>query len=55
MRLKIFILTFLFIQLSDFGGNFIIIIPNEEMVIVTGWLKPSEIVTFIKQVLNALP
>jgi hypothetical protein len=25
------------------------------MVIVTGWLKPSEIGTFIKQVLNALP
>ena len=40
---------------AGFGGNFIIIIPDEEMVIVTRWLEPSEIGTFVKQVLNALP
>jgi CubicO group peptidase (beta-lactamase class C family) len=40
---------------AGFGGNFIVIIPDEEMVIVTRWLEPSEIGTFVKHVLNALP
>ena len=40
---------------AGFGGNFIVIIPDEQMVIVTRWLEPSQIGTFVKQVLNALP
>jgi CubicO group peptidase (beta-lactamase class C family) len=39
---------------AGFGGNFIVIIPDEELVIVTRWLEPSQIGTFIKGVLNAL-
>lgn len=40
---------------AGFGGNFIVIIPDEQMVIVTRWLEPSQIGAFVKQVLNALP
>lgn len=40
---------------AGFGGNFIVIIPNENMVIVTRWLEPSKIGEFIKLVLDALP
>jgi len=40
---------------AGFGGNFIVIIPDVQMVIVTRWLEPSQIGTFVKQVLNALP
>jgi CubicO group peptidase (beta-lactamase class C family) len=40
---------------AGFGGNFIVIIPDEDMVVVTRWLEPSQIGKFIKQVLDALP
>lgn len=40
---------------AGFGGNFIIIIPDDDLVIVSRWLEPSQIGTFVKMVLNALP
>ena len=40
---------------AGFGGNFIVIIPDEAMVIVTRWLEPSQMGTFVKQVLDAIP
>ena len=40
---------------SGFGGNFIIIVPDQEMVIVVRWLEPSQIGSFVKNVLDALP
>ena len=39
---------------AGFGGNFIVIIPDKNMVIVTRWLEPSQIGRFVKYVLNAL-
>jgi len=40
---------------AGFGGNFIIIIPDEDMVIITRWLEPSRVGEFVKKVLDALP
>ena len=40
---------------AGFGGNFIVIIPDENIVIVTRWLEPSQIGEFVKNVLKALP
>ena len=40
---------------AGFGGNFIVIIPNDNIVIVTRWLEPSQIGEFVKNVLKALP
>lgn len=39
---------------AGFGGNFIVIVPDEELVIVTRWLEPSQIGNFVKGVLDAL-
>jgi CubicO group peptidase (beta-lactamase class C family) len=39
---------------AGFGGNFIVIVPDEELVIVTRWLEPSQIGSFVKGVLDAL-
>ena len=39
---------------AGFGVNFIVIVPNEELVIVTLWLEPSQIGSFVKGVLDAL-
>ena len=39
---------------AGFGGNFIVIVPDEELVIVTRWLEPSKIGSFVKGVLDAL-
>ena len=38
---------------SGFGGNFIIIVPDKELVVVTRWLEPSQIGQFIKKVIDA--
>ena len=40
---------------AGFGGNFIVIIPDENIVIVTRWLEPNQIGEFVKNVLKALP
>ena len=40
---------------AGFGGNFIVIIPNESMVIVARWLEPSQIGGFVRQVLKSIP
>jgi hypothetical protein len=39
---------------SGFGGNYIVIIPDENIVIVTRWLEPSQIGLFVKKVIDAL-
>ena len=39
---------------AGFGGNFIVIIPDESMVIVTRWLEPSQIGEFVRQVLKSI-
>lgn len=40
---------------AGFGGNFIVVIPDEAMVVVTRWLEPRQIGPFIKKVLDATP
>ncbi len=39
---------------AGFGGNFIMIFPEEDMVIVTRWLEPSKRVAFLELVAQAL-
>lgn len=39
---------------AGFGGNFIVIDDQRDLVIVTRWLQPSEIGTFVKMVYDAL-
>jgi len=39
---------------AGFGGNFIVIDQAENLVIVTRWLEPSQIETFMNKVYNAL-
>ena len=39
---------------AGFGGNFIVILPKENMVVVTRWLAPSNFVSFIQLILNAV-
>lgn len=36
---------------AGFGGNYIVIIPDENMVVVTRWLEPSKLEKFLKLVL----
>jgi CubicO group peptidase (beta-lactamase class C family) len=40
---------------AGFGGNFIVVAPEQELVMVLRWLEPSEIGGFVKQVFKALP
>lgn len=40
---------------AGFGGNFIIILPEADLVIVTRWLEPNKIGSFMKKVMDALP
>ena len=39
---------------AGFGGNFIVICPDEDMVIVTRWLEPGKIGEFMKLVYKAV-
>jgi CubicO group peptidase (beta-lactamase class C family) len=39
---------------AGFGGNYIIICPDQDMVIVTRWLEPSEQSEFIRMILESL-
>ena len=39
---------------AGFGGNFIIIIPDQNVVVVTRWLEPSQVATFMEKVLKAI-
>ena len=39
---------------AGFGGNFIVILPDQEMVIVTRWLEPNKIGEFMKLVFDSL-
>ena len=39
---------------AGFGGNYIVIVPDEDIVIVTRWLEPSQIGLFVKKVIDAL-
>ncbi|MCK4856066.1 MAG: serine hydrolase, partial [Bacteroidales bacterium] len=39
---------------AGFGGNYIVICPDHDMVIVTRWLEPSERPQFIKMVIESL-
>jgi len=40
---------------AGFGGNFIVVAPQQELVMVLRWLEPSEIGAFVAQVLKAMP
>ncbi|MEO1383113.1 MAG: serine hydrolase, partial [Bacteroidota bacterium] len=39
---------------AGFGGNYIVILPDQEMVIVTRWLEPKELETFLQKVMAAV-
>ena len=38
---------------AGFGGNYIVIIPDENIVVVTRWLEPSKLGEFLKLVMNS--
>ena len=38
---------------AGFGGNYVVIIPDEQIVIVTRWMSSSKIGEFVKKVINA--
>jgi CubicO group peptidase (beta-lactamase class C family) len=40
---------------AGFGGNFIVVAPEEEVVMVLRWLEPSQIGEFVRKVFAALP
>ena len=40
---------------AGFGGNFIVVAPEQDLVMVLRWLEPSEIGEFVRKVFAALP
>ena len=40
---------------AGFGGNYIVVIPDKNMVIVTRWIEPSKVGDFIRLVLESHP
>ncbi len=40
---------------AGFGGNYIVVIPDKKMVVVTRWIEPSKVGEFIKLVLESHP
>ena len=40
---------------AGFGGNFIVVAPQQDVVMVLRWLEPSEIGEFVRKVMAALP
>jgi hypothetical protein len=38
---------------AGFGGNYIVVIPDKSMVVVTRWIEPSKIGEFIRLVLES--
>ena len=38
---------------AGFGGNFIVVVPDQELLIVTRWLEPSRIGEMVRMVLEA--
>ncbi|MDG1571418.1 serine hydrolase [Robiginitalea sp. M366] len=40
---------------AGFGGNFIVVAPDQDVVMVLRWLEPSEIGAFVAKVFEALP
>ena len=40
---------------AGFGGNFIVIDKENDMVVVTRWLEPSKISTLMQKIKSALP
>ena len=40
---------------AGFGGNFIVVAPDQEMVMVLRWLEPSRIGDFVREVFKAMP
>ena len=39
---------------AGFGGNFIVVIPDQDVVVVTRWLEPSKVTSFMEKVLKAI-
>ena len=39
---------------AGFGGNFIIVAPDQDLVMVLRWLEPSEVGNFVREVFKAL-
>ena len=40
---------------SGFGGNYIIIVPEKDLVVVLRWLEPSQVGIFMKKLISSLP
>ncbi|MFM1878850.1 MAG: hypothetical protein RLZZ241_1716 [Bacteroidota bacterium] len=40
---------------AGFGGNFIVVCPEQDMVMVLRWLEPSQIERFVQMIYEALP
>ena len=39
---------------AGFGGNYIVVLPDENMVVVTRWLEPRELGPFLQELMKAL-